>query len=283
MSTRTLRTCGTWAAAALFASLVGVAGARAATSPTDDASASLPAASLQTATTPTLATTTAPEEGLELIHVSVPDVTLQGVHYRPRSSGGWGRHMESESVSQIHMGFFDPEGDPGRQFLLGIRGGPLVDPHVQLGVGLDWAHMTDNVSTVSHQSPGPGGTTITVQQDLSRASTNLFPIMAFIQVSGDENMSVIPFFGAAGGYEVLNLSADDYTNNTSFDATYGGWGWQVWGGAGFPISGRTRINGEVFVNTAEPGRDVTDPDGITYRETVKQNGVGMRIGIAWGF
>jgi hypothetical protein len=192
--------------------------------------------------------------------------------------------MDSESVTQIHLGFFDPQGDAGRQFLLGLRGGPMIDPHVQLGVGVDWAHMSDNVASVSHQSNGPSGFPITTQRDLSSSSSDLFPIMAFVQVSGDDNISVIPYFGLGGGYEVMNLSADDYTTRASFDATYGGWGWQVWGGAAFPLSGRARINGELFVNTAELGRDVTDNALVgTYRATVKVNGVGMRLGIAWGF
>jgi hypothetical protein len=240
----------------------------------------LPAAALELSGASAPAT---PSADLAILQVPVPDVQFVGVHYRPRS-GGMGRRIDSQSVSEIHIGFFDPEGDAGRQFLLGMRGGPMIDPHVQLGVGVDWAHMANNVSTVSHQSDGPSGFPITTQKDLARSSSNLFPIMAFVQASGDDNMQVIPYFGLGGGYEVMNLTADDYTTNASFDATYGGWGWQVWAGAAFPLSGRARVNGELFVNTAELGRDVTDEAlGGTYRETVKVNGVGMRLGIAWGF
>lgn len=241
----------------------------------------LPIASLQLSGASALAM---PSADLAIVHGSLPATGFAGVHYQPRRSGGMGRRNDSQSVSQIHLGFSDPEGEASRQFLMGVRGGPMLDPHVQLGVGVDWAHMAENVSSVSHQSPGPGGIPITVQQDLSRASTNLFPIMAFVQVSGDDNMSVIPYFGAGAGYEVMNLTADDYLTGASFDATYGGWGWQVWGGAAFPLSGRVRVNGEVFVNTADLSRDVSDSAlGVTYRETVKADGMGMRIGMAWGF
>ncbi|HTQ47214.1 MAG TPA: hypothetical protein VMI75_30875 [Polyangiaceae bacterium] len=282
MHTRSLRIGRTWAATALFASFVGVTCAHAAATPATAPAAALPAPSLESITTPVLATTGSPDATVEIVHMAAPDEQFEGVHYRPRSSG-YGRRRSDESVTQIHAGFFDPQGDASRQFVLGMRGGPLVDPHVQLGVGVDWSHITDNTSNVSHQSTGPGGTTITVQQDLSRASEDLFPIVAFAQFSGDENMSVIPYFGASGGYEVLHLSADDYQSNTSFDATYGGWGWQAWAGLGFPLSGRTRINAEAFVNTATPSRDVTDPYGVTYEERVNIDGVGMRMGVAWGF
>jgi len=224
-----------------------------------------------------------PSADLALVQAPIPGVEFAGVHYRPRS-GGFGRRMDSQSVSQIHIGFFDPEGDASRQFLLGIRGGPMLDPHVQLGAGVDWAHASDDVSSVSQSSTGPGGFPIDTQRQLARSTSNLFPLMAFVQVSADDKMQVVPYFGAAAGYEIMNLTADDFTTGASFDATYGGWGWQVWGGAAFPLSGQVRVNGELFVNTAELGRDVTDEaTNLSYREVVKTNGVGMRLGIAWGF
>ncbi len=224
----------------------------------------------------------APQPTLELVHLTVPDEQVLGVHYRPRSRG-WGHGYDLGSYSQVHVGFFDPEGAPGSEFLLGIRGGPMVAPNLQLGVGVDWSHLTDNNTVVSRDSVLPGGQTISVQTDMSRATTNLFPIMAFAQVSGDENMPVIPYFGASVAYEVMNLTADNFQTGESFDATYGGWGWQAWAGIGLPLSGQARINGEVFVNTAELGRDVNDNFGNTVRETVKANGLGARIGMAWGF
>ena len=49
------------------------------------------------------------------------------------------------------------------------------------------------------------------------------------------------------------------------------------------MGGRTRLNGEVYVNGAELGRDVTDNNGFEVHETVKGDGMGMRFGVAWGF
>jgi hypothetical protein len=215
----------------------------------------------------------------------LPEVSFEGVSYRPRrTSGNWGRHVDASGVSQIHVGFYDPDGDAGQRFLIGARGGPMIDPHVQLGVGVDWAHRTDNVSSVSRTTTGPGGVPITTSQPIARASTNFFPIMGYIQVSADDNMSVIPYFGAGVGYQLMGLSADDFSTGNSFDATYGGWGWQLWGGAALPLSGRSRVTGEIFINNAQLDRDVTDDaTGITYRESVNANGAGLRVGLAWGF
>lgn len=269
----------TLGAAALALSAPLAVAATAASAPSEF---SLPSATLALES---VATTLAPD-ALVLHATGVPEVSMAGVTYRPRRSGR-ARPVDAAGVSQIHLGFFDPDGDPSRRFLAGIRGGPMLDEHIQLGVGLDWAHDADNTSAISSSSTGPGGTPITIQRELSRASTDLFPIMAFVQVSGGDEMSVVPYFGLSGGYQILNLSADDYETGESFDATYGGWGWQLWGGMAMPLSGRTRLTGEIFVNGAELGRDVDDPYygpfGSSYRETVKADGVGARFGIAWGF
>jgi hypothetical protein len=258
--------------------------ARASDSPASDNPSPEIASLPEISVAPVVLRTSTPESEFSIIQASVPEVTLQGVHYRPRRSGSWGSRTDAQTASQFHLGFFDPDGSPSRRFLMGLRAGPMIDKNVQIGVGLDWAHQTDNVSSVTQQSTGPGGTQITVRRDLARASTNLFPIMGFLQVSADDNLQIVPYVGIAGGYQVMNLNADDFLTNASFDATYGGWGWQLWGGAAFPLSGRSRLNTEVFVNTAELGRDVTDPaTGDTWHETVKANGLGMRLGLAWGF
>jgi len=204
------------------------------------------------------------------------------IRYRDRGSRRRGSY--GESPAQIHFGFFDPDGHGATSFLVGLRGGPLVSPNVQIGGGVDWIYRTDDQTVVAGEPFQQGGTTVTPTRVLSRASTNLFPFTLFMQVQGDENQSVIPYGGIAGGWEVLFLSADDFTTGDSFDATFTGWGWQAWLGAGVPLSGQARLNGEVYVNQAEPERDVDDAaTGLTFRERVKADGVGMRLGLQFGF
>lgn len=213
--------------------------------------------------------------------VSAPDVQLLGTHYRARGSRST---VGSSSVSQIHLGYYDPDGDASKRFLLGIRGGPMIDDHIQLGVGVDWAHKNEKTSSVSHSEIGPGGTPIEVRTDLSSASYNFFPLMAFVQISADDDLGVVPYFGAAAGYEVLSLSAENFQTGDTYDGTFGGWGWQLWGGAALPLSGRTRVTGELYVNGGELNRDVDNVlTGGTYRETVSADGMGLRLGLAWGF
>ena len=206
-----------------------------------------------------------------------------GLRYRPRRN--WTRRApDSQSVTQVHMGWFDPDGDQKPEFLVGVRGGPMVSPNVGLGAGIDWAHKSDRTSSVTRRTVGPGGTPIEVREDLSEASSHLVPIYGYVQLSADDNMGVIPYFGGSGGYQLLFLSARDFQTNEEFDATFGGWGWQVWGGLAVPLSGRSRLTGEIFVNGAELNRDVRDNlTGQDVRESVNGDGMGARFGIAWGF
>src|SRR5437660_8586622 len=64
------------------------------------------------------------------------------VHYRPRSYGRSRYNSFMPFVTQLHAGFFDPSGSPSSGFLFGLRAGPMVDPHVQLGASVDWEHKS---------------------------------------------------------------------------------------------------------------------------------------------
>ena len=215
-----------------------------------------------------------------------PIGTRLEARYRPRR-----RYAERpdygprpESFSQIHVGFMDPEGDASSGVLVGFRGGIEVDPRIQLGGNFDWRHKFDSATEVISEGVGPGGEVIVTRRDLSRSSSNFFPLLGFIQLSADRGRGVIPYAGLAGGYEVLFLSAENFQTGESFDGTFGGFGWQVWGGAALPLSGRARLNAEVFLNEAELSRHVEDGfTGQSSRETIDLDGAGMRFGLAWGF
>jgi len=213
-------------------------------------------------------------------------VVMSGVHYRPRyrTYRNSSRRPESAGVSQIHGGEFDPDGDQNARMDVGIRGGPMLDDNIQIGLGVDWIHKGEHISTVTTSTTGPGGVPIEVKQDIARASVNMFPIMAFMQLTASNDFGIVPYVGGGGGYQVLVLSGDDFTTGNSFEGTFSGWGWQAWAGLGIPLGGRTRLTGEAFVNGAELARDANDgPNGEKVHETVNGDGMGLRFGVAWGF
>jgi hypothetical protein len=207
-----------------------------------------------------------------------------GVTYRPRYYHS--RQPVMPITTQLHVGFFDPTDNFSPGFDCGFRIGPQVDPHVQVGLAMDWWHRSDNQEVDLGTVQAPGGS-VEERLLLSQSTADLVPFLGFVQVSGDENLSVIPYAGFGIGYEWLFLTSDDYVSQESFDQTFGGFGWQVWGGLGVPLSGQMRLNGEVFYNGCEAGSDVDvylqDYGLVTVRDIVKLNGAGARVGLAWGF
>jgi hypothetical protein len=149
-------------------------------------------------------------------------------------------------------------------------------------VDVDWHYKSENRTAVVSQQELPGGGTAQVERVLSSASSNLVPLLGYLQVSGARSLPIIPYVGVGAGYEFYFLSANDFNTGSHFDAEYGGPAWQAWGGLQLPLSGRSRLAAEVFTNQAELGRDV-DYLGQSYREKVNLNGAGMRFGVNWGF
>jgi hypothetical protein len=214
--------------------------------------------------------------------------SFEAVRYRPRRSRYRDDYDEPRSrfrgVSQIHAGFLDPEGPADAGFVVGFRGGQQVDGVLELGLGLDWRNKSGNETVVLQESVGPGGERIVVERQLTRYSSNLFPVLAYVQVSAPSDMGLVPYFGFAGSYQAVFLSAEDFQTGDEFDATYDGWGWQLWGGAAIPLGGRSRFVGELFLNNADLNREIFDPiTGEEYRETVSTDGIGGRFGLNWGF
>src|SRR5436190_2050462 len=85
------------------------------------------------------------------------------------------------------------------------------------------------ITVLDSTVPLPGGGSSERRLELARSSSNLFPMMAFLQLTPGDAGGVMPYFGVGGGYNVMFLSADDFQTGNNFSATYGGWGWQAWG------------------------------------------------------
>jgi len=186
-------------------------------------------------------------------------------------------------ATQLHAGVFAPDGYNGNQFDLGFRAGANIDKRVQIGLGADWSHKNLSSTTIVHTTPLPGGGTAEQQIELAKSSTNLFPFMAYLQFAPG-GKGLVPYLGVGGGYEALLISATDFQTGSQYSATFGGWGWQAWGGLAIPLGNHTRLVSEVFRNTSNVERNVNDPlTGQTLKEVVNVDGVGARFGLGWGF
>jgi hypothetical protein len=241
--------------------------------------------------TPTVQAAPVAEPAASFSRLTIP--TFEPVRYRPRRRPRdpdrdpyyreERRSSRSDGFVQIHGGFFDPEDDTENSGLFGLRLGTSIEDQVQIGFGADINHRGDRVTAVISETPLPGGGTTVRREELGSTSTTLMPMMAFLQFSPGGHMPFHPYIGIGGGYEVLWVSAEDLETGEEFDATYGGWGWQAWGGVAMPLGGSARLTGEVFLNQSEVEREVDDPEFGEVREIVDVDGAGARVGVAWRF
>lgn len=200
------------------------------------------------------------------------------VRYRPRGESR--NYYRPTATGQVHAGFYSPTHNFDTGFDGGFRVGSRLSPMVELGFSMDWYYSSSSGTIVEGPGSIPGS-----RIELSGTNSNLVPLLFYAQVSGDENMSVIPYAGGGVGYEWLWVSGnalDPYSMYYSYDESFGGFGWQVWGGAQFPLNGQTRLTGEVYYNGSRVGRDIGQ-DWSAGRETIDVSGVGMRFGVNWGF
>ena len=210
-------------------------------------------------------------------------VETSAVHYQPAPVTRYESLPGRPFVSQLHGGYFNASSDNTAPFVIGMRAGPMVDQRLQLGFMVDWVHQTKNLSNILSTTVGPSGIPVSVKEDSARALMNQAHLMVFTQISGWGLLGFVPYVGVGGGYEFLVLSADNFVTGQSLQANFAGWAWQVWGGVGIPLGKRTKLNGELYVNQAEVGKTISDVNGVSTRQTIDLNGVGIRVGLAWGY
>jgi len=214
---------------------------------------------------------------------------LRGLVYQPR--GAYGGPYHHSSPPAFSQGYFDMHGGVfrinGTDALASDFGGKMafsLAPSLRLGMLLDWQHRSESQTAVISSGPGPGGITITNQLDLGSGSSDLVPFMGFLELEPAPKLMVSPYIGGAAGYEWLSLHASRSDIPVPFEASYGGFGWQAWGGVAMRLSPAVRLNAEVYGNFGEVSRDAFDTTlNAVVKETVSIEGAGVRGGLQFGF
>lgn len=189
----------------------------------------------------------------------------------------------SSGFGQLHAGFFGANQDSREAFVAGIRAGSSMERILQIGVGVDFGYRYDETVEVISEEPVPGGNDVRRINVLAESRAYLLPVMATLQLTPFSDFPIAPYAGVGAGYEWLFLTAEDFVTAYEYEATFGGWGWQAWGGVALKLARHTRLTAEVFVNGADLGRDVyTEDTGAGFREIVEMDGVGMRFGVRLG-
>ena len=227
----------------------------------------------------------------------VTTTVYRGLTYQPRGYYAHPYVPPAPRTEPGEQGYFDLHGgvfefmSPGatrpngaRASDFGMKLGFNAGPAVRLGTLLDWQYRSESNTVPVSTTPGPGGTTISNSVDLGSGTSSLVPWMGFLEISPAPRSPISPYVGIAGGYEWLNLHATRSDIPVAFDANYGGWGWQAWGGMAFKLGPAVRMTGEVYGNFCNVWRNAFDVDlNAVTRETVNVDGAGVRAGLQFLF
>jgi len=178
---------------------------------------------------------------------------------------------------QLYGGVYMPSNTSQSSGALGARFAAFMVPQLSMGLSADWFFNSNS----SLGAPGPTlpASVFAPRAVLGDASTQLLPVMAFLQLTPWKNAPLVPYVGGGAGYEWLLARANNYQDGSSFSATFSNWAWQAWGGIGIPLSRQLRINGEAFYNAGSLGRDLHDQSGMLTRQVVDVTGAGVRGGL----
>jgi hypothetical protein len=200
--------------------------------------------------------------------------------YVPRTSATQAVTTPSSKAYRLHLhgGLFAPVDVNATSPTLGLRLGRRLVSHVQGGLLVGWTFQRKNLEQPVNGLPG-----LQPQRILARVDGQLVPAMAYIQVDLNESRFLVPYVGIATGYEWFKLKANDYRTGETATATYANYAWESWGGLGLRLGPDMTFDSELFYNGGSLERDVTDPSGQSYSETVHANGVGARVGVNFLF
>jgi hypothetical protein len=196
------------------------------------------------------------------------------------------RYRDDRSVQgwfEIRGGFYDAEDVTANDWTAGLKVSGRVLPSVTMGIAADLHRRSDAQRTITSQYVDATGHTVTTSSTSLQAESNLVPLMGSLEFHLP-SPGIDPYFGAAAGWEFLNVRVRDFATGIEDQADYDGPGYQLFAGVGLPLGPRAQLSGEAYWNGATVKRDVYDPtSGYQVQERVKVDGVGGRAGLSFAF
>lgn len=200
--------------------------------------------------------------------------TRRSYDRRDRSIDGW---------FEVRGGFYDAEDVSANDWTVGFKVSGRVVPTVAAGIAADLHRRSDAQRTITSQYVDATGHTVTTTSTSLQAESNLVPLMGSLEFHMP-SPGIDPYFGAAGGWEFLNVRVRDYATGIDYEADYNGPGYQLFAGVGLPVGPRAKLGLEAYWNGSTVKRDVYDPStGFLVEERVKVDGGGGRAGLSFAF
>ncbi|MEP7029240.1 MAG: hypothetical protein ABI960_11650 [Candidatus Eisenbacteria bacterium] len=193
---------------------------------------------------------------------------------RDRAVNGW---------FEVRGGFYDAQDVTANDWTIGMKVTGRVAPSIQAGIATDLHRRSEAQRTITSQYVDATGHTVTTTSTTAEAESNLLPLMGVLEFHMPAP-GLDPYFGAAAGWEFLNVRVRDFGSGIGGEANYDGPGYQLFGGVGLPLGPRARLTGEAYWNGATVKRNVIDSNsGYLVEERVNVDGGGARVGLGFAF
>lgn len=191
--------------------------------------------------------------------------------------------MAQSRFTEFKAGLLMPS-DAQSGFLGGVNFGRAVDENIGTSLGIDvFRRSYTKETTVAEYNVGEGDFT-EIARELDQSIT-LIPIYFQLHFVGGLSQAVQLRFSAGVGYELLWNNINNYQTGEDKTQFFHGFGWNVSGGASYPLSRASDIFGEVIYHSGKPSRDAGETEaGLPVRSEIDMSGIGFRFGIRiYGF
>lgn len=182
----------------------------------------------------------------------------------------------------LRGGFFDAEDVPKNDWLAGFKLTGVISKGVEMGISTDYQRRSHSAGERIDEYRDPSGNLVKTTVPTAEVSSSLVPALGILELR-IPTPGLQPYVGAGAGYEWLFVAGDDFVNNTHFSDTFGGFGWQGFGGIDLAINEKARLNAEAFWNESNVSRHLMDPGGFEVKQTINVRGGGIRGGLSFAF
>jgi hypothetical protein len=182
----------------------------------------------------------------------------------------------------IRASYFTPS-DAKAGFAFGGSVGAWVDEAVQIGIGTDFFFKNYRKESKVAENVLPDGTVTSTIRTEVEYNTYIIPLMLELTLNfpGLWKGSI---FGQGGlGYELLINKEQNFATKVKETRLYGGFAWQVGGGASFKLGSDSALFVQGYYNGGKVRRKLKDPlEELPVSEEVNLSGLGVRVGLSLG-
>jgi len=192
-------------------------------------------------------------------------------------------HRGPDGWFTVRGGFFDTQDVPKNDWLAGMKLTGVISKGVEMGIMSDYQRRSHSLGERIDEYRDPSGNVVRTSVPTAEVSSSLIPVMGVLELRVP-TPGLQPYVGGGAGYEWLITDGDDFVNQQHFSDTFGGFGFQGYGGITVAFNEKARLNAEAFYNHSTVSRTFFDDvNGYEVKQQIDVQGGGIRGGLSFAF